>query len=117
MRRCVDNARVEHDKLVRDKIPEILARSGIRAITHLADEREYGSRLMNKLSEEVEEFRASRAVEELADVLEVVYALADVSGVSEEELGRLRADKAEARGAFGLRIVLERTEPSVPSRS
>ena len=105
---------MEHDKLVRDRIPEILARSGITAITHLADQREYRSRLMDKLSEEVEEFRASGAVEELADVLEVIYALAHVSGLSEEDLARLRADKAETRGAFARRIVLERTEPGGP---
>lgn len=102
---------MEHNKLVRHRIPELLAASGVDPFTHVAAEEEYRARLTEKLSEEVGEFRASGELEELADVLEVVYAIAQLRGVGSEQLERIRGQKAETRGAFAKRIVLERTEP------
>ncbi len=99
-----------YDKLVRDAIPEIIEENDETAVTHTADSDEYERRLAEKLDEEVAEVHESGDVMELADVLEVVYALADRKGVSRDELERLRAEKATERGGFEDGIVLERVE-------
>ena len=100
----------EYDKLVRDRIPEILEADGERPVTHVADGAEYERRLRAKLNEEVREYREDGEPEKLADVLEVVHALRDLAGLTEAELAALRAEKAEERGRFADRIVLERVE-------
>ena len=98
---------MRYDKLVRDKIPEIIAAKGGESKTHIADQDEYTAKLRAKLQEEVDEYLENSSPEELADILEVVYALADGSGVTREDLEKLRAEKAEKRGAFKERIILE----------
>jgi predicted house-cleaning noncanonical NTP pyrophosphatase (MazG superfamily) len=93
-------------KLVRDRIPEIIRANGEVPSVRVADGGEYQSLLVAKLSEEVLEFIASDGDPgELADVLEVVMALADGLGIGQQELERLRADKAAKRGGFSQRIV------------
>ncbi len=99
-----------YDKLVRDAIPQIIEENDETAVTHTADSDEYERRLAEKLDEEVAEVHESGDVMELADVLEVVYALAERKGVSRDELERLRAEKATERGGFEDGIVLERVE-------
>jgi predicted house-cleaning noncanonical NTP pyrophosphatase (MazG superfamily) len=93
-------------KLVRDGIPEIVRAHGGEPVTEIAIPARYPELLREKLTEEVAEFLESGEVEELADVLEVVRALARVAGVSPEELERIRAAKADERGAFATRTVL-----------
>ncbi|WP_227353786.1 nucleoside triphosphate pyrophosphohydrolase [Haladaptatus salinisoli] len=100
----------EYDKLVRDRIPDIVEANGERPVTHVAEGEEYDRRLAEKLDEEVAEFRDSGDPEELADVLEVVYALAARAGVSRDELERLRTEKVDERGGFEDGVVLERVE-------
>jgi predicted house-cleaning noncanonical NTP pyrophosphatase (MazG superfamily) len=96
-------------KLVRDLIPEIIRRDGAEPRTYIANDEEYGQRLRDKLQEELAEFLAadhvSAQVEELADVLEVVHALAQHLGLTPVELDAVRAQKALVRGAFQHRIV------------
>lgn len=94
------------EKLVRDRIPEIIHAAGGRPETRVADPAEHAARLRAKLVEEGGEYIASGDPEELADVLEVVHALAAAHGISPAELERLRAAKAAERGAFGKRLVL-----------
>ncbi|SFR50297.1 MULTISPECIES: nucleoside triphosphate pyrophosphohydrolase [Halorubrum] len=98
----------EYDKLVRDEIPGIIEADGERPRTHVADEDEFADRLAEKLAEETAEYRESRDPEELADVLEVVHALRELDGLTAEQLEELRSEKAERRGRFDDRIVLER---------
>jgi predicted house-cleaning noncanonical NTP pyrophosphatase (MazG superfamily) len=95
-------------KLVRDGIPEIIRRDGAEPVTYAAEPEEYRRRLREKLREEVAEFLDAdegTAVEELADVLEVVRALAVDLGAGIEGLEKARRAKAEARGGFAGRIV------------
>jgi predicted house-cleaning noncanonical NTP pyrophosphatase (MazG superfamily) len=99
-----------YDKLVRDAIPGIIEGNDETPVTHTAYSDEYERRLVEKLDEEVAEVHESGDVMELADVLEVVYALAERKGVSPDELERLRAEKAAERGSFEDGIVLERVE-------
>ncbi|MFB7269635.1 nucleoside triphosphate pyrophosphohydrolase [Streptomyces sp. NPDC056244] len=95
-------------KLVRDLIPQTIRASGGEPMVYVAGPDEYRKRLRHKLSEEVTEFLAaddSAAAEELADVLEVVHALAVDLGMTLRQLEELRAQKAEARGGFAGRVV------------
>jgi predicted house-cleaning noncanonical NTP pyrophosphatase (MazG superfamily) len=94
-------------KLVRDRIPEIIRKDGRKPVTHLAKEEEYFARLREKLTEEVAEFSRDWEVEELADILEVVYALAEAKGVARDGLERMRMKKAGERGRFRRRIILD----------
>ena len=99
-----------HNKLVRDKIPEIIEKSGKTAYCHILDETEYLAELDRKLNEECAEYQADKSLEELADMLEVMYAIADARGYSVSELEHIRAEKAEKRGAFEKRIYLEKVD-------
>jgi len=102
--------RKEHYKLVRDHIPEIIESDGRTAHVRILDDNEMIKCLENKLQEEVNEYVEDRSVEELADILEVIYALCKMKGVSKEELERTRAIKEIARGAFNEKIFLEYVE-------
>jgi predicted house-cleaning noncanonical NTP pyrophosphatase (MazG superfamily) len=77
--------RVDYNKLVRDRIPEIIGSRGDRAVTRVLDEAGYQNVLLTKLVEEAQEASGARAEElpaELADVLEVLQALAKTLGMS-----------------------------------
>lgn len=100
---------VVHNKLVRDKILEIIDQAGEVSVSRVLDEKEYLVELIKKLGEEYEEFQADLSIEELADIQEVVLALADTIA-SRDELEKVRAEKAIKRGGFEKRIFLERTE-------
>ena len=95
-----------YNKLVRDKIPQIIADSGNCCTYKILDEAEYFSYLDNKLDEEVKEFHDSHTAEELADILEVIISLAESSGTDEDELFDIRNRKAKERGRFEKKILL-----------
>lgn len=93
-------------KLVRDKIPQIIRSKGQEPVIYVADADEYRIRLRDKLQEEVQEYLVSdNDREELADILEVLYALARQAGTDHGQLEDLRAAKAEKRGGFADRII------------
>ena len=73
-------------------------------------EEEYQRELRGKLREEVDEFEDSGKAEELADILEVIYALAALDGVSQNELNQIREIKRIKRGGFEQRILLIETQ-------
>ena len=100
---------MEYNKLVRDKIPEIIKGKGVIPKVHIASEEEYKAKLREKLSEEVQEYLEDPCIEELADILEVVYALCSLEGVSKEQLEEVREKKAIERGGFEQKIILEST--------
>ncbi|AHG00361.1 hypothetical protein HALLA_17720 [Halostagnicola larsenii XH-48] len=100
----------EFDKLVRDEIPAVIKQNGEEPVTSRVTGEDYSERLVEKLEEEVVEYRESRCLEELADILEVVHAIRKRKGVSVDELNEKRAQKAEQRGRFDEGIVLERVE-------
>lgn len=101
---------MKYNKLVRDKIPDIIRANGDEPVTHIATDKEYWRKLVEKLLEEVEEFAKSDNVEELADILEVVYALAAFNNVDKKTLERLRDKKFKDRGGFEEGIILEETK-------
>lgn len=101
----------KYDKLVRDKIPDIIRLKGGCPVIRKADEEEYWHKLKEKLKEEVHEFMEAEALddrkEELADVLEVIQAIACHLKCDENELEVLRVKKAEERGGFEGRVILD----------
>ena len=96
-----------YDKLVRDRIPELIQRGGGQPKTRRLSNAEFGSALTQKLIEEAQEVADTTTVEELADVLEVIHALALLVGSSIEQVEVLRKARAAERGSFEERIHLE----------
>ena len=101
---------MKYNKLVRDKIPEIIKNKGAVPITHIADDEEYWKKLKEKLQEEVDEFLEEGNEEELADIFEVIYAICDFKKIDKEKLELLRIKKAEERGGFKDKIILDETK-------
>lgn len=97
-----------YNKLVRDKIPKIISDSGKQFNMHIADKSEAIKLLEAKLDEEVLEFHQDKNLEELADIMEVIFSLAKNLGFSEDELLNKRLSKKEERGGFDKNIVLEK---------
>ena len=95
-----------YHKLVRDKIPAIIESQGQIPQTRILSDEEYTAALEQKLDEEVGEYHKDKNLEELADILEVVYALAENLGHSKEELLEAYRCKHDARGGFRDRIFL-----------
>ena len=90
------------NKLVRDNIPSLCKNPEIKIL----DEVEYAAALKRKLKEEVEEYLQDNTVEELADIIEVVEALAENQGSSLREVMELKLRKQSKNGAFKKRIFL-----------
>ncbi|MBQ7011226.1 MAG: nucleoside triphosphate pyrophosphohydrolase [Clostridia bacterium] len=97
---------VAFNKLVRDKIPDIIKAKGETPVTRILDDSEYRLRLEAKLTEEVAEYLESKELEELADILEVLYALAEAAGHSKEDLHNAQKAKNGSRGGFEKKILL-----------
>lgn len=94
------------NKLVRDRIPELIEAEGMRPVIRILGEQELRECLERKLDEEVQEFHQDRNLEELADILEVVFALSEAMGSSQEELMMVYRRKHEQRGGFSKGIFL-----------
>jgi len=98
---------IKYTKLVRDKIPEIIQDNGEVPDFYIADKKEYGERLKDKLKEEVDEvLEWDNVQEELADVLEVVHSIAKFQNIKLEDIEKSRIEKKEKRGGFDKRIIL-----------
>lgn len=81
------------EKLVRDKMPEIIESSGRVCHYRIASDNEYKHLLIEKLDEEIAEYGESGSLEELADVMEVLIALAASDGYSENDLPSTNHEK------------------------
>lgn len=97
---------VSYNKLIRDKIPQIIEKSGKIAVVETLENEEYKRLLDCKLSEELQEYLSDDSVEELADLVEVVYAILKFKGIDIEEFEGVRLKKAAERGAFEKRLLL-----------
>ena len=98
---------ITYNKLVRDRIPEIIEASGQKCSIEILPEDVYLQLVDAKLDEELAEYHKDQNIEELADLLEVIRAAALARGYSLEDLERARAEKAEKRGGFEKRILLK----------
>lgn len=97
----------EYNKLIRDKIPEIIETAGKQCIVEVMNESEYIDALDCKLNEELNEYQSDKSLEELADLLEVMYAVVRARGYSIDDLESVRKEKAEKRGGFEKRLRLK----------
>lgn len=101
-----------YHKLVRDRIPEIIEADGKTCVTEILPDEQYLEMLDTKLNEELAEYQESKSLEELADLLEVIRAVAVARGWTWEELERVRQEKASKRGGFEKKILLREVRES-----
>jgi predicted house-cleaning noncanonical NTP pyrophosphatase (MazG superfamily) len=103
-----------YNKLVRDRIPEIIESTGKKFTTRILSNEEYITELKTKSFEELQEYVETKnnedAIEELADLLEIIYALAEYHGSSIGNVEAVRKEKAEKRGGFKEKIFLIEVE-------
>lgn len=108
-----------YQKLVRDNIPAIIEKNGETCVTRKLTDKEYETALAEKLQEEVKELLEAytakeRSVldcaEEMADVMEVMYAMGKTCAVSKREIEQVRSQKASEKGTFSKKIFLVSTE-------
>lgn len=95
-----------YNKLVRDRIPELIEDQGETPILRILEDEEYIRCLEAKLDEEAGEYHRDKTPEELADILEVVFALAEANGCSKAALMDIYSQKHAARGGFQKRAFL-----------
>ena len=103
---------VIYNKAIRDKIPEIIQESGEKCNIQTLSDEKFLVEIEKKLSEEVTEYQNDKNPEELADILEVIYRVAQLRGVSKEELEKIRIKKSEERGGFEKNLFLIDTSKS-----
>lgn len=99
-------ASIRYHKLVRDKIPEIIEATGKSCTCEVLSDDDYLRMLDEKLNEELAEYHADHSLEELADLLEVIRAVAEARGSSFAEIEKIRVQKAQARGGFAEKLLL-----------
>ncbi len=98
---------IAYNKLVRDRIPEIIENDGKTCRIEILTDEEYIKKVDAKLDEELAEYHKDQNIEELADLMEVIYAAAIARGYSVEELEAARQKKVQKRGAFAKKILLK----------
>ena len=97
---------IKYRKLVRDRIPEIIEATGKTCVTEVLPVEEYLKMIDAKLDEELAEYHNDQNIEELADLLEVIYAATLARGYSIDELESVRTEKAAKRGGFEKKLLL-----------
>ena len=96
-----------YNKLVRDRIPEIIEENGAQCKYHVATDAEFEQALLNKLREEVEEFIEEPSVKEMADIQEVLWRIQEVFNITEYDVRDATRQKAKERGIFDEGYILE----------
>lgn len=99
-----------YQKLVRDNIPAIIEKNGETCVTRKLTDKEYETALAEKLQEEVKELLEAYTAKEMADVMEVLYAMGKTCAVSKREIEQVRSQKASEKGIFSKKIFLVSTE-------
>ena len=100
------------NKAIRDQIPEIIQKDGHTCNIQTLSDEKFIIEIEKKLSEEVTEYQNDKNPEELADILEVIYAIAQLKGISKEELEKIRIKKLQDRGGFEKNLFLiDTSEP------
>ena len=98
-----------YNKLIRDNIPKIMKEKEVKYEIHIAEKKEYVEKLIEKVSEELEEFIENPCEEEMADILEVLETLSKVYGLEQQKIIKIKEEKKKKRGGFAKKIILEKT--------
>ena len=98
-----------YDKLIRDRIPEIIEASGSKCEVEVVSDEVALEYLYKKLGEEVEELLIDKNLDEIADVMEVLFAIGKKYGYSEDEVLGRRSEKKDSRGGFEDNLILKKT--------
>ena len=99
-----------YNKLIRDNNVKLMEDKGCKVTYEILDDKRYGQELDKKLQEEVSEYLADYSVEEMADVMEVIYAMLDFRGITMEEVEKVRLNKRNLKGVFKNKIFLKDVE-------
>ncbi len=99
-----------YNKLIRDKNVEIMEKLGHKVEYEILNDERYNEELDKKLKEEVNEYLADYSVEEMADVMEVIYAMLDYRGMKMEDVEKVRIEKRNRKGAFKNKVFLKTVE-------
>lgn len=104
-----------YNKLIRDRIPEIIEKDGKKAKVRILDDEEYKKKLLRKLIEEAAEALETNGSEkelskEIGDVLEIIDYLIRVFNLNKDEIERIRQERKQSRGGFDKKIFLEYVE-------
>lgn len=99
----------KYNKAIRDRIPEIIEQKGSKCKIKKMSDAEYLPHIEKKLTEEVDEYYSDGKVEELADIMEVVYKIAELKGYTAEQLEGIRIEKNKKRGGFKQNLFLIET--------
>lgn len=99
-----------YNKLVRDKIPDIIKKDNEQPVTRILDDEEAIKYLNAKLLEETNEYFEAENIEELADILEVFHGILKAKNISFEDVESVRIQKKNERGGFDNKIFLEYVE-------
>ena len=99
-----------YNKLIRDNNVKLMEDKGCKVTYEILDDKRYGQELDKKLQEEVAEYLSDYSVEEMADVMEVIYAMLDFRGITMEEVEKVRLNKRNFKGAFKNKIFLKDVE-------
>ncbi|MCS3922942.1 putative house-cleaning noncanonical NTP pyrophosphatase (MazG superfamily) [Methanococcus voltae PS] len=102
--------KIQHHKLVRDNIVDIIEKDGKKASFHIASDEEYKIKLYVKLNEEIAEFKDNPCEEELADILEVIYSISKINNFDLEAVEKIRKSKLLKNGGFKKKIILENVD-------
>lgn len=97
-----------YDKLIRDKIPEIIENAGKKYQIHKADDQEYLDKLLLKVEEELAEFKEDPSIAEMADIFEVLDAVIDYFNFDREEIEKYQLEKRKERGGFKKQLILDK---------
>ena len=98
-----------HNKAVRDNIPDIISSSGRKVDYKILSDSDFLIELEKKIIEEYEEYMESRSIEELADLLEVIYCIGELKGFDKDKMEEIRKEKENARGSFKNNVFLIKT--------
>ena len=97
---------IKYNKAIRDNIPGIIEKTGEKCVVTQLPDVEFLTALEAKLMEELSEYYSNRSVSELVDLLEVIYRIAEMRGVSQPQLEQLQASKRALRGGFTKNLFL-----------
>ena len=95
-----------YNKAIRDKVPEIIESSGASCLVDVLDDEKFLDELTRKLDEEINEFKESGSIDELCDLIEITFRIAELNGVSNDELDKRRVKKNNERGKFEKNLYL-----------